>query len=134
MALQWDDAYSVGVKEIDDQHKKLFEFIDRLEHHLEKGVTEKDVKADLDFLGMYIKSHFCYEEICMWRNKCPVADKNKKEHAKLEEAYAGFQERFQREGVSEDLLRKLHATAESWIINHIMKVDMHLKSCVNKTA
>ena len=28
--IKWDDAYSLGIKNIDDQHKKLFDIVDKI--------------------------------------------------------------------------------------------------------
>jgi len=132
MALKWNDSYGTGELQVDNQHKKLFEYIDKLEVQLNKGVTEKDCKDLLDFLGLFVRSHFCYEEICMRKYKCEAAATNKDEHTKLLDAYKGFLDRYEREGYSEDLVRQIHRTAEAWIVNHILKVDINMKECIDR--
>ena len=42
--LIWDDKYSVGVKEIDDQHKNLFVVINELFRSIDSGITEEVIK------------------------------------------------------------------------------------------
>ena len=127
MALQWDDSYSTGNDQVDKQHKILFDLIDKVEKNIETGVDAGRCANFIDALGLFTRTHFCYEEICMRKAKCSLAEKNKEEHKKLLAAYMGFKERFENEGVSEDLMRKLHATLESWITNHILKVDTSLR-------
>ncbi len=131
MATAWSDEYATGDAEVDTQHKQLFQYLADLEAHMESGIDEIYVKKFLKTLGIYTRSHFCYEEICMRVKKCPVAEKNKDQHGKLLEAYTQFCQRFEREGVSDDLLARLHDFLESWLINHIMKVDTHLRKCAN---
>jgi len=130
MSLTWSDEYSTGDNEIDKQHKQLFQYLGDLEEHIKTGASDAYMKRFLDNLGLYTRSHFCYEEICMRQNKCPIADKNKEQHAKLLDAYTHYRERFEIEGVSEDLLQKLHGFLLSWLTNHILKIDTNLKACI----
>lgn len=129
MAIAWSEDYATGEPEVDKQHKMLFQYLNDLEEHMAKGVSEEFLKNFLDALGIYTRSHFCYEEICMRRRKCPSAKQNKEQHDKLLAAYVQFCERFEAQGVSADLVEKLHAFLVSWLKNHIMKTDMQLKAC-----
>lgn len=130
MALAWKEEYNTGEAEVDKQHQILFNYLADLEVQMQKGIDERYVGNLLDNLGLFTRSHFCYEEICMRRAKCPVAAKNKEQHSKLLETYVRYRERFEREGMSDDLVQKLHDLLESWLINHILKIDTHLKACL----
>lgn len=130
MALVWSDEYSTGEPEVDKQHQILFKYLADLEAHMESGIDARFVGNLFDNLGLYTRSHFCYEEICMRRFKCPLAAKNKEQHAKLLEAFTFYKEKFEREGISDELVQKVHDFLESWLVNHIMKIDTGLKSCI----
>jgi len=131
MPIVWKDEYNTGEPEVDKQHKILFKYLEDLEAHMKAGdINDHYVKMLLDNLGIFTRSHFCYEEICMRRLKCPVAAENKMIHAKLLAAYTSFRERFDLEGISDDLIQKLHDFLESWLINHILKIDTQLRDCV----
>ena len=130
MGFQWDDKYATGNDEIDKQHKQIFAYLDDLEAHMEKGASQKWVTQFMSSLGLYTRSHFCYEEICMRQVKCPVADKNKEQHGKLLGLFAKTQKRFDTEGVSDELLKEVQRFLTSWLVNHIMKIDVHLKACI----
>ena len=131
MALAWKDEYNTGEAEVDKQHQILFKYLADLETHMQEGsIDERYVGNLLDNLGLFTRSHFCYEEICMRRAKCPIAAKNKEQHGKLLETYVLYRERFEREGSSEDLIQKIHDFLESWLVNHILKIDTHLKACL----
>ncbi len=62
----WKDSYKIGVQEVDDQHKELFE---RLNAFLRvvRGKDTMEVKAEkvaetLAFMGEYVIVHFDSEE------------------------------------------------------------------------
>ena len=129
MGFQWDEKYSTGNDEIDKQHKQIFAYLDDLEEHIENGASQKWVENFMTSLGLYTRSHFCFEEICMRRAKCAVASQNKVQHGKLLAAFSAAQQRFEREGVSDELLQQLRTFLTSWLVNHIMKIDTHLKDC-----
>ncbi|RME81812.1 MAG: hemerythrin [Zetaproteobacteria bacterium] len=129
MAIAWSEKYETGDPEIDQQHKQLFKYVDDLERHMEQGVDDEYLRKFLNFLGIYTRSHFCYEEICMRQRKCPLAKKNQEQHDKLVEAYKHYLHRFETEGASEELVRKLHDFLLSWLTNHILKIDTSLRSC-----
>ncbi len=129
MAIAWSEKYETGDPEIDQQHKQLFKYVDDLERHMERGVDDEYLRKFLNFLGIYTRSHFCYEEICMRQRKCPLAKKNQEQHDKLVEAYKHYLHRFETEGASEELVRKLHDFLLSWLTNHILKIDTSLRSC-----
>jgi hemerythrin-like metal-binding protein len=133
MGFKWDDKYSTGNKEIDEQHKQIFAYLDELELHIAQGASQRWVGQFMEDLGLYTRTHFCYEEICMRQTQCPVAGKNKEQHTKLLAAFASAEQRFELEGVSDELLQQLKNFLTSWLVNHIMKIDIHLKSCINKT-
>lgn len=131
MAVVWSEKYSTGDPDIDEQHQQLFQYLADLEEHMKTDVDDVFMRRFLDFLGLYTRSHFCFEEICMRQRACPVAGKNKEQHKKLLDAYVKFRQRFEIEGVSEDLLKRLHDFLESWLVNHILRIDTHLRNCVN---
>ena len=129
MGFQWDDKYATGNDEIDKQHKQIFAYLDELEDHIEHGASQQWVENFMSALGLYTRSHFCYEEICMRQAKCPIATKNKGQHTKLLAAFHKAEQKLEREGISDDLLQQLKDFLTSWLVNHIMKIDIHLRAC-----
>ena len=61
----WSDKYSIGNTEIDNQHKKLFDIINRL-FDISLGRNEVDtVEAVMEDLVSYTDYHFKFEELHM---------------------------------------------------------------------
>ena len=128
--LKWDEVYETGFVDIDDQHKQLFQVINRLGERIEAGEGEHIIGEVLDFLEEYVEMHFGYEEECMRKHKCPVTCKNKIAHAKFIEGYHAYRAHYGQNGASKELAEEIHDECERWLTNHICHVDIHLRACV----
>lgn len=132
MALVWSDEYATGEPTIDLQHQQLFESVNELGDLVAAGTFNgPDVDRLTKFLATYVTSHFSFEEVCMNKYKCPIADQNKAAHEGFLTLYTEFLENYKASGGSLEDLKSLHNTAEDWLVSHIMKVDTHLRACVN---
>lgn len=130
MSIPWKDDYATGFRQIDKQHQQLFRFVNDLERLIRLRAFEpRLVNSVIHFLESYTKSHFAYEEGCMRIANCPMAKRNKDAHRRFLDFMEGWSQRYRENGASEKLLHELHATMEDWLIDHICKVDSHLKKC-----
>ena len=59
--LEWEDTYNIGVKEIDIQHRGLFDIISKLSASRRYGTDGKYFFAMLIQLVDYTKIHFATE-------------------------------------------------------------------------
>lgn len=126
--LTWKTEYETGVALVDNQHRVLFEQINKLE---QLAAAPRIDKAEIDrllaFLGNYAASHFTYEEQCMHRFHCPAHGDNVRAHAQFIEVFTRFMADYQVQGPTPELLRRLQSTASAWIQSHILKVDLRLR-------
>jgi hemerythrin len=128
--LTWSEQFATGSPLVDTQHRMLIEKINELEKMLAGSAPSKSACDDLlNFLGSYVVTHFKFEEQCMVRYQCPAHEQNKQAHAAFLGVFAKFKERYLAEGPKPELLRSLQTTASDWIKNHILSVDIKLKSC-----
>jgi hemerythrin len=80
--VKWSPSLSVGVKTLDDQHKKLLKITNDLFNHCvgdeasEKMYLNKVIKGVVD----YIKVHFSTEEQLFLKTKFPGRQEHKREH------------------------------------------------------
>ena len=129
--IKWQESYSVGVYVLDEQHRELFNYCNDLEKILKDREVPKDtVEQGLKFLEKYVTSHFGQEEKCMHQYACPMGKKNKLAHQKFIEAYKTFEKKFSQEKDHYQILRQLHDFLETWLVEHICKIDTRLKTCV----
>jgi len=133
--LEWKPAYETGVPEIDTQHKVLFDNINRLGKLLDKAEVDR-AEADylLKFLENYAEQHFKGEESCMARYRCPAHNRNKEEHAQFRTILGFAIGQYETATTPKVVLTRLHDSMVWWISNHILKVDVQLKSCVGSKA
>jgi hemerythrin len=129
MVFEWKENFSVNNKDIDEQHKKLFEIGQRL-YDLISSSGDYDrfdeIMAILDELSEYVKYHFEFEEKlmeeCQYSNLAP----HKMEHYFFMKKINKEKERDIDSSQKETLLRLVKFVAD-WIMQHILKEDMAYK-------
>ena len=84
----WKETYSVGVEEIDRQHKDFLKLINRLNILHGKGDPPVLISRYLRELGAYAAYHFVSEENIMVLLKYPDLSRQEAEHQKLLEAFS----------------------------------------------
>jgi len=131
--MKWKEKYATGSKKIDDQHKLMFAYSEDFREVLDEGLGEKTYDLFLETLRVYAEAHFNYEEGCMLAYKCPVACRNKKEHANFSKIVEKETARYQRRGFERKKARELLDMIDRWLDEHICKVDVQLKDCIDKS-
>ncbi|MGE5404539.1 MAG: bacteriohemerythrin [Candidatus Saccharibacteria bacterium] len=126
--IKWDDKYSIGVAQIDEQHKKLFEIANRAFELLKNDlITDKfdQIATVLDELKEYTIYHFKTEEEYMKSVKYMRFLGHKVIHddfvKKLEDTdYRSIDENQDR------YISELLEFLVNWISQHILKEDKQI--------
>ncbi len=129
--LEWDNAlYSVGVRAIDDQHKKLVGMVNQLHEAQRQGQSAKVLNQVLSDVVAYTDYHFRTEEEFMRNNEYPDYLKHKAEHDALRKTALGLQADLKsgKSTVSIDLLHFLR----DWLAHHIQGTDKQLGVFLNQ--
>src|SRR6476661_9169262 len=79
----WQARYSVGVPEIDAQHKKLIELINELFKAMRVGGGDHIMAKLFDSLLKYTQQHFAFEENLMRKGRYSGLEAHIEEHRKL---------------------------------------------------
>lgn len=131
--IEWSENYSTGVASIDEQHQKLFKYVNELETAVKKeNVDHAFLLRVLDFFEDYAKVHFGNEETCMYRFKCPIAKTNQDAHKRFIESYENFKWLLNSKGASYELFTALLSWSQEWLLDHICKIDTQLRPYVTK--
>ena len=128
--IGWSDALSVGIPEIDDEHRALLETLNALE----KAATSQDqsaVAGYLEVIGKHAIDHFAHEERLMRLNNYPDLSAHKMEHDALTRQVLQFQTDFQSGKVA--MTVQLLNFLKDWLENHIKKSDMRYAPCLQKS-
>ncbi|HAP35235.1 MAG TPA: hypothetical protein DCQ28_04575 [Bacteroidetes bacterium] len=130
MKLEWDEAMSTGVKEVDDAHKLLMVWINKLTVDMRSGNGRKEIFSVLNFLEQYAALHFAHEEGCMLQYQCPSAESNKKAHEEFLEYFKRMKKQIETDGPTVKAVIDIKDAMGNWLKNHIMKTDICLAQCV----
>ncbi len=78
--LTWTKRFSVGIEEMDKQHKIIFEVINELFSSMKQGQENKNVIPLIKKLKNYTLEHFNREEEMLRAQNDPLLAWQKKEH------------------------------------------------------
>ncbi|HOB34254.1 MAG: hemerythrin family protein [Firmicutes bacterium] len=126
MAIQWTDSLSVGVTEIDNQHKELFRQINVLIDACHKGKGAEAVGETLVFLDRYARMHFSTEEGYMERYQYPGLDVHRRQHQEFMDNLAEIRKRFEAEGPGVHIVVITNRILAGWLNTHIRRSDKAL--------
>ena len=117
----WEDKYKVGVKEFDEQHKKLIELINKLYDAMKQGHGKDVLKSILNDLFEYTKYHFETEEKYFSDYKYPDKNEHVKVHNELRNKVIDLRNKLDNGTtvISSELMKFL----KEWLVNHIMDSD-----------
>ena len=117
----WDDKYLVNIKEIDDQHIKLVELINKLNEAMHEGQGCEMLEVVLKDLVEYTNSHFKKEENLLSSNGYPDFIKHKEKHDELTEQVIDLQKQF--EGGRIMITLQVMKFLKDWLSDHILDID-----------
>jgi hemerythrin len=121
---------ATGVEEIDNEHRTLIAWVNRLAEANAAGRGAAEVMRVLAFLGTYAKRHFAHEEECFAKFVCPSASANRKAHENFNTIVGRLKADVEAHGVTDEKALELQRSLGDWLAGHILKVDAALKPCV----
>ena len=125
--IAWTSDMSVGVKEIDDQHKQFIQIMADFYTAFGENKAQLEMESILNRLIEYAILHFETEEKYFDKFNYEFKDEHKKEHAELEEKVLVFQERFQKEGTG--IVAEFMDFLIDWLVNHLEAQDQKYVKC-----
>lgn len=131
--IQWQDSLAVGIKEIDQQHRLLFDKYNAFFTAYSEGRADKEVIRLLGFLEDYVASHFAAEERLQRRIGFPDYSRHRQQHLELTRQVAELKERLGSEGVEADLVNSAGILMTGWLIEHISVMDRAIGRFMKET-
>ncbi|MBN2885295.1 MAG: hemerythrin family protein [Chromatiaceae bacterium] len=138
MLKDWSEVYSVGIDEIDEQHRGFFDASHRLYEEIIERRGKEAVTTALAFMRDYAERHFTTEEAFMRAHAYPDI----KDHLHMHAAFFHRLDELEQElgmfGPSQDLADRALDITQDWLIDHIADEDMlyalHVKSGARVSA
>lgn len=117
----WRPEYSLGLDEIDLQHRRFFRYLERLHAAMRARKSHEAIATILHSLSKYGVEHFATEEREMQKNNYPDFDSHREEHQRFIRKIEEFRARYDAGSIalSVDVLLFMN----SWLSNHILGVD-----------
>jgi hemerythrin len=120
----WNESYSVGSKEMDTHHQRLFELMDKFQETLKHGRGKEVVGTVIKELMDYGKYHFAAEEKHMIETKYPGYAEQKRTHdAFIEKVNKLHADQDPDYFASAQSVSTLSSFLVDWLIKHIQTLD-----------
>lgn len=117
----WKQEYSLGIENIDNQHKRLIDIINELYSAFMEKSTEEKLLDVLYHLLDYTKYHFSTEEQLLVSSSYEMMKEHIAEHEEFINKVNGFIEDYN--NGKKSLTYKLMGFLNSWLVNHIQDED-----------
>ena len=119
--IVWSDNLSVGIQEIDEQHKILIDLLNQLHEAIVNRHAGEVTLGILSRLREYTKTHFTVEESLMRILGYPDYEEHKAHHEKLIAELEAMCDKVERTGSSASF--ELMHFLKKWLTRHIMEED-----------
>ena len=120
--VDWNEGMSVGIKAIDDDHKRLLATINRLYKAIDSDANESELENIFSDLEKYVVEHFGREEALM--KKCHYQDFDA--HVQQHKAFASKVPALKAKLLNADSYRVAQEVSiylTDWLLNHIVTED-----------
>lgn len=128
--LVWKDEYSVGIEEMDNDHKKLLNLINQLQTAVHYYTGKEFEEKALDELVDYTKTHFKKEEKLMEDNSYADLDAHKQQHKEFIDKVSTFLEQYKQN--SDITIIDTLEFLKVWLIKHINGTDKEYGKVLNE--
>ncbi len=125
MAFHWTEALSIGVAEIDAQHRELFARVERLVEASLRGDAGRVVPL-LAFLREYAAVHFEAEERLMRDRRYPGYRLHRAHHEQFAAGLRALEAELAATGPTAGLAERVDREVADWLRDHVYLVDTAL--------
>jgi hemerythrin len=132
---QFTEDCRVGIKEIDEEHARLFELINQTTEMVKNGGNSyAAAKNLLAQLKEYALIHFAHEESYMEKLHDKELPRQKKEHAQFKEKIDSYRLETLSEKDGERVMSELLSFMAKWLYRHILGSDIMIGKFTEKPA
>jgi hemerythrin len=122
--ITWKEEFSVGVAEVDFEHRELIELINSLHSSARPGAGRDAVIESLGEIFAQIASHFALEEKMMRASLYPLFLEHKQDHETLLDELRDIMDEVEDDGGYDEA--QLSTDLERWFGDHFRTHDAKL--------
>jgi hemerythrin len=127
---QWQNNYSVFVKELDDQHKELIGMLNELYNAYLNNLHHEKIQHIISLMTDYANIHFATEEKYFKKFEYLDAELHICEHEEFMQKVMEFQVDYRQNNTV--LTLQVIEFLRDWLNHHILEIDRKYISCFNK--
>ncbi len=130
--IAWSDDFSVGIQEVDEQHRVLVQLLNELHTAIREHHGKATSREILDRLAEYTRTHFLLEESLMRVCHYPGFEIHKAQHEELIKEVVALQHKLDHDGttITFELLHFL----KTWLTQHINESDKRFGQHFQKSS
>jgi len=125
--IVWDNSWSIGIDEIDEDHKKLVNLIQKLFGALISAQGADYVKTVFFELIDYTRYHFEREEEIFKKYNYSELEHHKQLHQNLIQQVLDISKELLSEGETEKVSDDFFEFLKHWLVDHILEEDLKFK-------
>ena len=122
--IEWRDEFSVGVDEVDHEHRELVGLINKLHDDVSGGAGREDIAAALGEIYAQISAHFALEEKFMRESRYMAYAEHKEDHEILLDDLRDIMDLVEESGTYPE--ERLSSDLEYWFSEHFRVHDARL--------
>jgi len=126
MALVWNDELGTGITDIDEQHKKVIEWINRIDRTFDEETGAEAFDSVVRFFGGFVLDHFKTEEEYMILHNYPDYDEHKGEHMAFLKKLASLKRLLEKEESAPLIALVIKNEYVEWFKDHQMNDNKKL--------
>jgi hemerythrin len=121
--LVWDDSLSLGIAEIDEDHRRFISLIDDLNHAIMSRQEKPKIERALNLVIADAQSHFEHEETLLSRHGYPEVNHHAELHAELTLQLLGVMDAFNSSELSYEWIENA-LRIKKLVVDHLLDEDM----------
>jgi hemerythrin len=122
--LQWREEFSLGVEQVDHEHRELIELIRTLQLNLQEGADTSEIVDVLGEIFAQISAHFALEEKMMRDTHYDAYADHKEDHETLLDDLRDIMDEVEDDGVLDEA--RLTDDLDRWFSDHFKTHDAKL--------
>jgi hemerythrin len=119
--FEWKDKFSVGIDEIDNQHRTFLGYLNECYHQVSVEKKTEIAPELIDRLKAYAAKHFRFEEDMLRSKKYPDLAAHREQHIYFEDQV--FQLETTLSTGSGSTAKKTLSFLRDWFLEHILDLD-----------
>jgi len=127
MKIEWKEEYSVGIQEIDDQHKYFISLLNDLYSAIAANKGREELKLLFQYVSDYAEKHFATEEKYFEEFNYEGAEDHKEKHQQMRDEIKRIES--MEDGKEIDFYGNLVYFLKDWLEDHLAQMDQKYEEC-----